>query len=508
MTVDPNDYRLADFKLLLPSRPDTRTLVIDAGDTRFLRHLAGELGEVHAVGMEPDPQPAAQPTSGAGSNGTVRRLARPEGLYDLVFSDSLEAARHLCPGGTLCHLASDSRNTRSPLLEGLKPIGRWRAFPSWPDFRVLIPEHAAGWRAAVHGLRLLPMRSSLGLLAQLHPAIAAWKLPGHGIALYRREPEGASSPTSLLEAADAALVSATGRDPDSPGFDPMCWIPVSGRLGPGNPILAFRMDSLGGLRRLIKLARYPEADHLPLEAQKLESIEKALGPELATPVIRPTASTRINGRAVLAYDYVPTFAFFGLRWRVQSRRRFCRAMTEWLANIAHRTRREDGRDTAERLHRVPLRRLIERGILPPAMQAEARQALAWLDAQPTLPTVFEHGDLGIYNTRMTQADGGDFRVLDWGSSTFDGIALGDLAYLLSSARAPGKLGSSCLRRYLQRLELPEEAAAPLWFAYLARRWAELDTVRAPFEGDPGSGGGVLLAIHAQVTPYLDHLAGG
>jgi hypothetical protein len=294
--------------------------------------------------------------------------------------------------------------------------------------------------------------------------------------------------------------------PNAPGFDPMGWVPVSGRLGPGNPILAFRMDRSGGLRRLIKLARYADADHLPQEAQKLQLIEKALGPELATRVIRPTASTRIDGRATLAYDYVPTFAFFGLRWRVQRRRRFCQAMTEWLATVALVTRREDGRATAGRLHRAPLRRLIERGILPPAMQAEASLALAWLDAQATLPTVFEHGDLGIYNTRMTRAAGSDFRVLDWGSSTFDGIALGDLAYLLSSARAPGKLGASCLRQYLQRLDLPEDAAAPLWFAYLARRWAELDTVRAPVEGDPESGGGVLLAIHAQVRPYLDRLA--
>jgi hypothetical protein len=68
-----------------------------------------------------------------------------------------------------------------------------------------------------------------------------------GSRIYRREPEGASSPTSLLEAADAALVSAAGREPDSPEFDPMGWVPVSGRLGPGNPILAFRMDSSGNL---------------------------------------------------------------------------------------------------------------------------------------------------------------------------------------------------------------------------------------------------------------------
>ena len=494
MNIDPNDYRLADFKLLLPFRQQARALVIDVGEIRFLRHLAGELGELHAVGVELD------------SNSSLRRLDRPEGLYDLVFSESLAAARYLCPGGTLCHLKPDVTDAATPVVKDLAEIGRWRAFPSWPDFRALVPEHAAGWRAAVRGLRLLSTRSWLGLLARLHPAIAARQLPSHGIALYRREAEGAHRPGSLLEEADAALLTAAGRAPDGPEFDPMGWLPVSGRLGPGNPILAFRMDRFGHLRRLIKLARYPMADHLLQEAQKLKLIEKALGPELTAKLIRPTASTRINGRAALAYDYVPTCAFFGLRWRLQSRRRFCLAMTDWLAAIARATRRGDDHAASEHKHHAPLRQLIERAILPSMMQAQARQALAWLNAQATLPTVFEHGDLGIYNIRMTQADGSDFRVLDWGSSTFDGIALGDLAYLLSSARAPGKLGSNCMRRYLQRLDLPVEAAAPLWFAYLARRWAELDTIRSPVEGDPASGGGVLLAIHAQVMPYLDRLA--
>lgn len=506
MSVDPNDYRLADFKLLLPLRPDARALIIDTEEVRFLRHLADELGEVHTISAEPPPKSGPQPNSGASSTAVGQRLARPQGLYDLVFSDSLEAARHLRPGGTLCHFSPATLDTRSGPVADLKLIGRWRAFPSWPDFRVLIPEHAAGWKAAIRGLRLVPMRSWLGPLAQLHPAFAAWKLPGHGIALYRRELDGASRQTSLLEAADRALTSAAGIEPDSPEFAPLEWITVSGRLGPGNPILAFRMDSSGSLQRLIKLARYPETEHLLLEAANFTIIEQALGPDLAIRVIKPTASARINGRSALAYDYVPTFAFFGLRWRVQSRRRFCQAMTEWLANVALVTRREHGRNTAERLHLAPLRRLIERGVLPPTIAAEARQALSWLDAQQSLPTVFEHGDLGVYNTRMTRADGSDFRVLDWGSSSSEGIALGDLAYLLSSARAPVTLGASCLLSYLQRLELPGEAAASLWFAYLARRWAELDTVRAPVEGDPHSGGGILLAIHDQVRPYLARLA--
>lgn len=489
MSVDPDDYRLADFKLLLPLRASARALVIDAGETRFVRHLAGELAELHCVDTEPGARSTAQ--------------AAADGLYDLVFSESSAAARHLRPGGTLCHLSPDNDAAPLSCTADLALIGRWRAFPSWPDFRILIPEHTAGWKAAVRDLRVLPARSPLGMLAPMHPPIAACALPGRGIALYRRQANDPDTPKSLLEAADCALRSTLGHV--TTRFDPMDWVAVSGRLGPGNPMLAFWMDQAGRLRRLIKLARYPDADHLPREAEQLQAIEGALGPQLATRVIRPTAATRIDGRAVLAYDYVPTFPFFGLRWRLRTRHRFCRAMTDWLSRIATITRRDVEPDHAERLHRAFLRQLIERAILTPALQSEACRALAWLDAQPTLPTVFEHGDLGIYNTRMTAADGSDFRVLDWGSSTFEGIALGDLAYLLSSARAPVALGAQCLRHYLRALQIPSQAATPLWWAYLARRWAELDSVRTPLKDDPASGGGLLLAVHGQIKPCLDAL---
>lgn len=485
MTVDSNDYRLADFKLLLPLGQKTRTLIINVQERRFLPHLTQELGEVHQVDKAPVPESATHP------------------LYDLVFSDSLDAVRYLRPGGTICHLKPDNQDCP---VDTIELIGRWRAFPSWPDFRVLIPEQELGWRAAVRGLRLIPLCSWLGVLTQFRPALAARMLPNQGIALYRRVCKTTPSAKSLLETADSALLTAADRSTESAHFAPMQWMPVSGRLGHGNPILAFRISTAGHLLRLIKLARYPQADHLLLEAQKLQRIEQALGPELTTRIIKPSASASIDGRAVLAYDYVPTYVFFGPRWHLQRRQKFCRAVTDWLAEVALVSRRDDSADIAEQLHRAPLRHLVERNILPPELQAQARQALAWLDQQSTLPTVFEHGDLGIYNARMIKANGSDFQVLDWGSSTFSGIAIGDLAYLLSSARAPVRLGVSCLKQYLRRLELPAVVAAPLWFVYLARRWAELDTVRVPIAGIPESGGGVLLAIHAQVQPYLDRLA--
>lgn len=487
MTDLGNDFRLADFKLLLPLRRDARTLVIAAADTRFLPHLADELGEIQVVRSDSP-------------------LIQPEGLYELVFSESLNAARYLSPGGTLCHLschlAPANPDKHADQADGLKLIGRWRAFPSWPNFRVLIPDNAIGWKAAIRGLRLLPLRSWLGIVARILPAIAARTLPRHGITLYQRESASNAAPSSLLEGVHTVLKMAAGRSSGNHHFEPVNWIPVSGQLGPGNPILAFRMDDTGSLRELVKVARYPGADHLLLEANKLQLIEKTLGPVLAARVILPTASACVDGRHALAYDYVPTFAFAGLRWRLQARRGFCLAITDWLADVALTTRRNDDFVTAKPLHCDPLCQLIERNILPAGMQADAQRALHWLQVQDSLPTVFEHGDLGIYNMRMSSANGSDFMVLDWGSSTFEGIALGDLAYLLSSARASTELAAECLQRYLQRLQLDTDAAAPLWFAYLARRWAELDNVRTPVATDRRSGGGVLLAIHDQAWPSL------
>lgn len=119
--------------------------------------------------------------------------------------------------------------------------------------------------------------------------------------------------------------------------------------------------------------------------------------------------------------------------------------------------------------------------------------------------MLEHGDLGVYNVRLSRADGSDFRVLDWGSSTFDGIPVGDLGYLLCSARAPLGLARRSLLRYLDRTGLSAELASACWHAYLARRWEELDRIRPPRADDPSSGGGLLRPIAERMASYLDTL---
>ncbi|WP_296696258.1 hypothetical protein [Thiocapsa sp. UBA6158] len=496
------DYRLADFKLLLPLGPEIRTLVIGAREPAFLPHLAGELGMIDLV-VEP-PHDRLQETTLAAMAALaaperVRRIEAPEGTYDLIFSDDIAAGRHLRPGGVLCRFLG---LTVGAIPAGLTPVGRWRAYPDWPAFRVMIPDNPAGWRAAARRLRLFHPRSASGLRARLSPGTAARLLPEHGIALYRRD--GGEARPTLLAALRGALASIG--DDAIRATPPERWLLASGRLGPGNPILAFSLDEDGEPRRLIKAARFPGGQHLHAEAEQLDRIERALDPAEAARVIRPTDSAVVAGRWALAYDYEPTYPFFGIRWRLRGRTRFCLAAADWLAAAGLATRQRPERATVEARHVAPLQRLVARRILPRSVQARAEAALDDLQRlAPSLPMVLEHGDLGIYNTRLTHVDGSDFRVLDWGSSTFEGIPLGDLAYLLCSARAPKALARRYVGDYLVRMHIPTGEAPALWFSYLARRWEELDGIRPPVPGDPNSGGALLLPIEGRVASYLDGL---
>jgi len=478
-----DDFRLADFKLLLPLGEDVRALVIETAECAFAQHLGADVAQLD------QPQATASP---------------PRDDYDLVFTEQLSAARYLRPGGWLCLLrASRSAQSVDTVQEaaGLQSVGRWRAYPDWPAFRGMIPETPGGWRAASRALRFFPWRSPLGIGARLWPGLAAHWLPTKGIAIYQRPGQGL--PTLLTQAASALDEQGASDLSNAPMAH---WLLVSGRLGPGNPILAFMLDGRGLPNHLIKVARECGAIHLKQEAEQLAAISEALTPRTSAKVISPTARALVDGRWVLAYAYAPTRPFFGLRWHLQGRSGFCLAMADWLADLAKETTRSD-EAAAEAMQRVPLRRLIARRILPLELQRRAEAALSDLEmsAPEHLPLVLEHGDLGIYNVRLSRADGSDFRVLDWGSSTFSGIPVGDLGYLLCSARASRGLARRCLLRYLDQTGLSVDLMSACWFAYLARRWEELDSIRPPRADDPTSGGGLLRPIAERMATYLDSL---
>lgn len=493
------DYRLADFKLLLPLGKGVRVLVTELRVDAFLGHLAREVGSIDRVSCQPTTEKrGGEPDP----SGRERSLAQPEGLYDLILTNNPRVSQHLGPGGILC-LFFDHPPEAAP--DGLTLIGRWRAYPGWPAFRVLIPDHPAGWRSAVQSFRIFPSRSMAGLSTRILPGLARWFAPSCGIAIYQRADTGQTQVDNTLSLLDRSLCAS--QHSEWPGFNPAAWMLVSGRLGEGNPILAFNMDAKGYPRRLLKASRYAEGQHLALEAAQLRQIEEALGPRLGERVIRPTASAQVDGRWTLAYEFVPTSPFHGLRWRLQGRARFCMTMAEWLAQVGCMTRRQDSIEAIHQHHLQPLDRLLGRKVLPPEAHAMAQAAYQRLERQSErIPTILEHGDLGIYNIRLTAADGSDFRVIDWGSSTFDGMPLGDLAYLLTSARAPTSLAVQCFHRYLQIMGLEVTDAFGLWCCYLSRRWEELDQIRPVDPNDPTSGGGILLPVHAQVSEYLWEMA--
>lgn len=476
-----DDFRLADFKLLLPLGAEVRALLVGTEQTAFAQHLVADVARLE------QPQSAASPLADE---------------YELVFSEDPGAAVSVRAGGWLCLLRAPSTQPVGAVQAALlQPMGCWRAYPDWPGFRVLIPETPPGWYAAARALRLFPWRSLLGIGTRLWPRLAKHWLPASGIALYQRP--GPHVPTLLSRILDALSEQGAGMLRTTPLER---WLLVSGRLGPGNPILAFALDAQGEPRHLIKVARVRGATHLQHEAQQLVAITDALGPDTSAKVIRPIASAFVDERWVLAYNYAPTQAFFGVRWRLQGRRVFCLAMANWLAALAKETRRTDPVlfDAAQR---APLRRLVARRLLPPELQQRAEHALVTLESEAAaqIPLVLEHGDLGIYNLRLSRADGSDFRVLDWGSSTFDGIPVGDLGYLLCSARAPKALAGRCLSLYLKEIGFSVELASACWLSYLARRWEELDSIRPPRADDLNSGGGLLRPIAERMATYLDTL---
>lgn len=496
------DTRLADFKLLLPLHADARVLVIDCAEPVWIPHLCKEVAALDLV--VPSDQAAFDHASALSARTTVRRVDAPDGEYDLILSDSPAAARHLGPGGVLCrfgHAASGPGVTSAiDIPAGMQHAGRWWALPGWPAFRALVRDDPVCWRAADAHLHLMSKHG--GLANRLRQALPARRraVTRPFIDLIRRaDPSGRPA---LIDRIDAALCG----QPAATGASHEPWLLSSGRLGPGNPVVAFRIGADGTPRRLIKVARYAGSRHLLDEAHKLEDIRTRLGPALAAPLILPTAVDTLDGRGAIAYDFVPTFPFFGLRWRLQARAAYCHAMTDWLTGVARQTMHPVEIADGASDHLEPLIRLCARGILPASMQEAAERALAQLHRCARLPKCLEHGDLGIYNTRLCSADGRHFRVLDWASSTPDGIALGDLAYLLASAHAPERLARRCLSRYLDTLRLPRSLATALWFSYLARRWAELDTVRAPVAGNPASGGGILIDVHSRIAASLAGLA--
>lgn len=366
-----------------------------------------------------------------------------------------------------------------PPPDGFERVGCWRAWPAWPAFRFLLPE---GFGPG----QLAPLAALARLAAPGGPPLAA---AVNGLAVDR--PAGAPR-TLLLERLYAALELPLAAASTAV---------YSGRAGEGNPILAFAYAG-GRPVRVVKIARFPNQTHLDEERDRLGAVTAALGPELAAPVVTPIAAGQAAGHTALAYRYEPSRATRGARFRLLHRRAFLSRIERWLAAVARRTAHRLEPAAFERRHVAPLRRLLASERLPAELAVRGRAALADLErADDRPPSVLEHGDLGIYNLRRTGPRGA-FAVIDWGSCDTDGLPLADLAYLLASCGTPRRLGARLLARHLGSIGQRPGRAFTLWMSYAARRWEELDRVRAPQAGDPLPGGRILLPVIERVARYV------
>ncbi|MET0553697.1 MAG: phosphotransferase [Vicinamibacteria bacterium] len=389
--------------------------------------------------------------------------------YKVLLPEEAEA------GGVLCRTYEGAPPPPPP---GFERVGAWRAWPEWPAFRFLLPEEFGP-------AQLAPLLPLARLAAPDGPPLAT---VANGLAVDRR----AGAPRSLLlERLYAALELPLAAASTAV---------YSGRLGEGNPIIAFAYAD-GRPVRVVKIARLPHQPHLGAERDRLRVVTEALGPELAPHVVSPLAAGEAAGHTALAYRYEPSRATRGARFRLLHRRAFLSRIAGWLAGVARKTAHRLEPTEFERRHVAPLRRLLARDLLTPDLSARGRSALADLERREQRPPcVLEHGDLGIYNLRRTGPRGA-FAVIDWGSSDLDGLPGADLAYLLASCGAPRGQAARLLARYLDAIGQPPDRAFTLWISYAARRWEELDGVRGSEAGDSLPGGRILLPVIARVARY-------
>jgi hypothetical protein len=143
------DYRLADFKLLLPLGPEIRTLVLGAREPAFLPHLAGELGMIDLV-VEP-PRTDCRKTLAAmaalAAPERVRRIGAPEGTYDLIFSDDIAAGSHLRPGGVLCRFLGLTAGAITGRTDPRRPLASLSGLARLPGADPRQSRRLAGRRA-------------------------------------------------------------------------------------------------------------------------------------------------------------------------------------------------------------------------------------------------------------------------------------------------------------------------------------------------------------------------
>lgn len=486
------DFRRADFKFFLPLGPEARALVDARGETDFTPHLAPDMAETHVL---------ARGEAAEAWRDRVRRwettglsvVEEPFGSYDVVISPGPDLLDALKPGGVWLRIGPEGDDTGPT-------TSRWAAWPSWRSLHFLIPKTPAARRAAIWDLRVLSRRPLLNAAAHVAPGLFCHSLCRDGMALHQAPGDEAGPPFCDTLARTVACVPGAEA---AASLRPEDWILYSGSLGEGNPIVAMALDASGRPWLVVKVSRLPDQPALLAEADQLAAVRERLGEELAGAMARPVGEAEVRGHSVLVYSFEPTRPFYGLLWRLWGRRRFLTGVTRWLALVARRTRRRLSPASFEARHLAPLRRGVEARAWPGDVLDDAARAVDVVGRYRDQPfSVLEHGDLGLYNFRMTERGGRAFKVIDWASADPDGVPYGDLGTLLAGSNAPVGLARRLTGAYLDGAGFPRGHGRAFWLSYMARRWEELQAVRPAAESAERPGGGGVLIDFARRVKEL------
>ena len=333
------------------------------------------------------------------------------------------------------------------LPAGAHPVGpsvrrMWRAFPSWPDFRLLVPDTPEALSAA----------RTFGADG-----------PGEAIGLLGFE-KGEAGDTFVARALRAL---ASGADiPWMARTEWKDWILLTGERGEGNHAVVVVLN--GGLPALaVKIERRFGGGHLERERGLVRLAAGSLGP-LGTRVAKVVGGVVCEGHSLLAYRFEPAAAAGRLE-RVMRLPRLALACARWLARTAVRTRSYSR--SAREAARADLRVAAAGGAFPPGFSGRACEALEYfLRVDP--PRVLCHGDFGVHNMRIPR-DPARFRVLDWAGMDAAGMPFVDALSFAVSAGLKGAAGRWFLRRYARDAGLPVEMASHCWTAHAARWFRRL-----------------------------------
>jgi Phosphotransferase enzyme family len=456
--------RRADWRFLLPQTRPARVAVLGAADDELLRALRETMGDVTLL------------ASAADGSGT----------YDLVVvsgGDALAGADTLvAPGGALYWETPRELPLAAARAAfagtGLADIRAHWHYPDFASCREIVPlddDAVLGHvlRGGSHGvkgeLRRVAARGlcrfgHLEMVAR-HRSLLAIRPGGH---------DAPATPGETLRQAVASHGQAGSLLVKTPRF-----------RASGHVLLFAFPPRASEPSQVAKMPRLPGDPTLEREVACLRALEAAS----TRGVPRVQVCDTIGGVRTLVETVVPGRPLHPSRLR-RGARPLLAAGVDWIADLHHATQQDrlPAREWGDRFVRDPLELLALTLTTPEdvALLERTRELLEPLRNR-SLPTVFEHGDIGAPNLLLDEAGG--FGVVDWELGLPEGLLAADLFFFLGFAaiaregadeptgftrafdRAFFGVGAWAARwidRYSGRVRLPMEIRRPLFVLCAAR----------------------------------------